>query len=109
MRTDQLRRPLSTAKTSIRPGKDHEWEALIVRRLRRRYLIVRRRHMPYKVDRRQHTPYKIKISGRAHLHMFNEIHVQPSPTHSALTLDGARRRGQRMARALHSRCGLEIS
>ena len=67
---------LSAAKTSIRPGNRHDWEALIVMR--------------------QFRLYKITISRRTHIgrtsQMPDEINVKPSATYYALTLRGSRRR-----------------
>jgi hypothetical protein len=55
---------MSMAKTSIRPGNGHDWEAVIVWR--------------------GSGPYKIKISRRAYTRskppMSDEIHVQPGLT-----------------------------
>ena len=81
---------MSMAKTSIRPGNGHEWEAVIVWR--------------------GSGPYKIKISRRAYIRstMSDEIHVQPGLTRTALTLDGARRKAQRMVERRNRRDRLNV-
>ena len=82
---------MSVAKTSIR-GNRHEWEAMIVMR---RFGL-----------------YKIIISRRAHIrgnrNVSEEIHVRPGATHNALTLDGARRKAQRMVERRNTRDGLDV-
>jgi hypothetical protein len=83
---------LNTAKTSIRPGNRHEWEAMIV---------IRRFRL-----------YKITISRRTLIErtsqMPDEIDLQPSATYYALTLDGSRRKAQRKVEQLNSRDGLHV-
>jgi hypothetical protein len=83
---------LSPAKTSIRPGNRHEWEAMIVVR--------------------QFRLYKITISRRAHIggtsQMPDEILLQPSATYYAFTLWGSRRKAQRMVEQLNNRDGLDV-
>jgi hypothetical protein len=86
-----LERAISAAKTSIRHGNSHEWEALIVGRPRR--------------------PYKVCINRRSHRREPDhpgEIHVQPGPTYYALTLDGARRKAQRMVERRNRRDRLDV-
>ena len=88
----QLEPALSAAKTSIRPGNRHEWEALIVMR--------------------QFRLYKITISRRAHIggtsQLPDEIYVQPSATCYALTLGGSRRKAERKVEQLNGRDGLHV-
>jgi hypothetical protein len=83
---------LSAAKTTIRPGNRHEWEALIAMR--------------------QFRLYKITISRRALIggtsQLPDEIHVQPSATCYALTLGGSRRNAQRKVEQLNGRAGLRV-
>jgi hypothetical protein len=83
---------LSIAKTSIRPGNRHEWEAMIIMR--------------------QFRLYKITISRRTRIvgtsQMPDEIDLQPSATCYALTLYGARRKAQRKVEQLNSRDGLYL-
>jgi hypothetical protein len=83
---------LSAAKTSIRPGNRHEWEAMIVMRRSRLY--------------------KITISRRAHIggtsQLPDEIRVLPGASYYALTLGGSRRKAQRMVEQLNSRDGLHV-
>lgn len=83
---------LSPAKTSIRPGNRHEWEAMIIMN--------------------QSGLYKIAISRRAHIagtsQMPDEIHLQQGATYYALTLSGSRRKAQRVVEQLNSRDGLHV-
>ena len=82
---------MNAGKTSIRPGNGHEWEAIIVgRRLR---------------------PYRIHISLRSHIRsnrqMSDQIYVQPGPAFGALTLNGARRKAQRIVELHNRRYGFD--
>ena len=83
---------MSVAKTSIRPGNRHKWEAMIVMR---RFGL-----------------YKIKICRRDHIRdtsqMSEEIHVQPGAAYHTLTLGGSRRKAQRIVEQLKSRDELNV-
>jgi hypothetical protein len=83
---------MSVAKTSVRPGNRHKWEAMIVMR---RFRL-----------------YKIKISCRDHIRdtsrMSEEIHVQPGASYYTLTHGGSRRKAQRIVEQLNSRYGLDV-
>ena len=87
-----LERQIGAAKTSIRSGNGHEWEALIVIRRRRTYMI--------KIRRRIHI--------RGHSLISDEIHVQPSATYYGWTLDGTRRKAQRVVEHLNRRDRLDV-
>ena len=83
---------MSVAKTSIRPGNPHEWEAMIVMR---RFRL-----------------YKIKINRRAYIRgtsqMSEKIVVHRAASYYTLTLGGSRRKAQRIVEQLNTRDGLDV-
>jgi hypothetical protein len=87
-----LERQIGAAKTSIRSGNGHEWEALIVMRRHRTYMI--------KIRRRAHRRATSEMSG--------EIHVQRGATYYAWTHDGSRRKAQRIVEQLNRRDGIDV-